>query len=186
MKNFIILLSTAVMLMFTSCEQYVLPQEVLEYSLSVFNQTMTEYEANLDKLHDLEIQQEMYPEEKDSLAKQIDSLFLQMSYLIGMHESSRVALEKLSGKAITEITPAPVVVPVYRYAEAMKVFRNADASLQKEERLLQQLKGLMPIGKNVSDVKKSERKVASFQAYYVNFAYIMRNLRPEKARVQKR
>ena len=182
MKNFIIMLSTAVMLMFTSCEQYVLPQEVLEYSLSVFNQTMTEYEANLDKLHNLEVQQEMYPEAKDSLAKQIDSVFLQMSYLIGMHESSRVALEKLSGKVITEITPAPVVVPLYRYVNAMKVFKNANTSLQKEERLLQQLKGLTPIGKNVADVKKSERKVASFQAYYMNFGYIMQSLKPEKVK----
>lgn len=179
MKSIIVVMS-AVMLMFTSCEKYVLQQETIAYSLSLFEATKAEYEASLDKLHSLELQQELFPEAKDSLGAQIDSVFLQMSYFIGLHESTRVALEKLSGKPIADIMPVPVVVPVYRYVDAMNVFRNANAGMQKEERRLEELKTLPPVGNNAISVKKSERKVASFQAYYMNFAYIMKSLRPEK------
>lgn len=176
-----LLFSALTVLIFTSCEKYVLPQSALEYSLGVFDNTLSEYEESLNRLHNLEMLQEnALPEEKDALSSQMDSVFLQMSYLIGMHESTRVAIEKLSGKPIAEVKPAPVVVPVYRYVEAMRVFKDADASMQKEERLLQQLKTLTPEGKNIAAVKKSERKLTSFKAYYLNFAYIMQSLKPEK------
>ena len=52
MKKIFIILSALFLLTFTSCEQYVLPQETIAYSLSVFNATMSEYEATLEKLHD--------------------------------------------------------------------------------------------------------------------------------------
>lgn len=75
MKNIIVVMS-AVMLMFTSCEKYVLQQETIAYSLNLFEATKAEYEASLDKLHSLELQQELFPEAKDSLGAQIDSVFL--------------------------------------------------------------------------------------------------------------
>lgn len=182
-KKKIVMLSALFLLTFTSCEQYVLPQETIAYSLSVFNATMSEYEATLEKLHDLETLQEISaPEVKDSLTAQMDSLFIQMSVLIGTHESTRVALETLSGKKINEITPSPVIVSVYRYTEAVRIFRNADATMQKEMKGLRLLQGVPHIGKNAAEIKKSERKLASFEAYYMNFAYIMQSLRSEKVK----
>lgn len=176
-------MSALFVLTFTSCEQYVLPQETIAYSLSVFNTTMSEYEETLEQLHELEELQEIAnPAEKDSLSAKMDTLFLQMSALIGTHESTRVALETLSGKKINEITPSPVVVSVYRYTTAMRIFRNADVTRQKEASSLSLLQGVQHVGKNAAEIKKSERKLASFDAYYMNFAYIMQSLRPEKVK----
>lgn len=180
MKNFFVILSALLLLTVTSCDKYVLSETTISDSLAVFNTTMSEYAAALEQLHSLEIQQETaVPEAKDSLAKQMDSLFLEMSALIGKHESTRVALETLTGKTIMEITPEPVLVSGHRLSKAMNILRNTSTTMKKEDELLRQLKSLMPIGKNVADMKKSERKLASFQAYYGTFAQILQSLRPE-------